>query len=229
MRDAVFEIPPLFTYIATFTWAVSGAIVAIRKQFDATGVFVIAVLSSTGGGLLRDALFLQRMPAFLFDPVYLPLVGATTLLVLLFTRRMISVARGDTAQKFVDLIDSLGTPAFTVIGMQLARDHGIPMLGVVLIGAVNGLAGGLLRDVVVRDVPSLLRPGQFVSLILVFACVVFQVLTIPYGVRPNRAAWVAIGVFFVLRLGAIKFNWRTQSVWTDAEPRGERRQEDRRA
>lgn len=65
---------PLLDYVATFSWAASGAVVAIRKRFDIVGVFVVALLSSIGGGLLRDGFFLQRIPAFLVNPVYLPLI-----------------------------------------------------------------------------------------------------------------------------------------------------------
>ncbi|MGH7681521.1 MAG: trimeric intracellular cation channel family protein, partial [Candidatus Eiseniibacteriota bacterium] len=157
-----FQVPPLFDYAATVAWALSGAVVGIRKRFDITGVFVIALLSATGGGLMRDA-FLLRVPAFLTKPVYLPLIAGTTLVVALFTRLLTGKMKGRTVSKLVDVIDALGMPAFAVIGMQLAEERGIPIAGVVFVGVVNGLGGGLLRDVVVRDVPTLLRPGQFVS------------------------------------------------------------------
>jgi uncharacterized membrane protein YeiH len=105
--------------------------------------------------------------------------------------------------------------------MQLAKDQGIPVFGVMFVGAINGLAGGLLRDVVVRDVPALLRPGQFVSFTLVVACGVFQVLTLRYGVLPTPAAAATIAVFVVLRVLALRFNWQTRSVWREAETKSE--------
>jgi uncharacterized membrane protein YeiH len=217
MTDTVFRVPLPFDYAATFTWAMSGAVVAIRKRFDVTGVFVVALLSSIGGGLIRDAVFLQRMPSFLIDPIYLPLVAAATLLMTLFTATLTRVIRADSIRKLVDLIDALGTPAFAVIGMQLAREHGIPLFGVVFVGVANGVAGGLLRDVVVRDVPALLRPGQFVSLMLLLACGLFLVLTMHYHVTATSAAWATIGGFFTLRIVAVHFNWRSRSVMEERE------------
>ncbi|HUL72262.1 MAG TPA: TRIC cation channel family protein [Vicinamibacterales bacterium] len=213
MTEVVFRVPPLFDYVATVAWAISGAVVGIRKQFDVTGVFVVALLSSMGGGLMRDAIFLKRTPVVLTDPVYLPLVAGTTLIMVLLTERLIQAGPAETVRKLVDVIDSLGTPAFAVVGMQLARDQGIPVIGVIFVGAVNGLAGGLLRDVVVRDVPTLLRPGQFISFMLVVACGVFQILTLRYDVRPTPAAWVTVAAFFVMRVLALRFNWQTRSVW----------------
>jgi uncharacterized membrane protein YeiH len=220
VTDDAFRVPLLFEYVATFSWAVSGTLVAIRKQFDVTGVFVIAMLSSSGGGLIRDAIFLQQTPIFLLEPFYLPLVATTTLIMVLFTRNRIQVIRDDTAQKLEDLIDALGTPAFAVIGMQMARERGIPPLGVIFLGAVNGLGGGLLRDVVVRDVPALLRPGEFVTLMLVIACELFRVLAYRFEVNPTAAAWITVSVFFGLRMMAIRFNWRTRSVRSAGEPSG---------
>jgi hypothetical protein len=74
MTASEFQVPILFDYVATFTWAVSGAIVAIRRRFDIVGVFVVALLAAIGGGLLRDAVFLNRTPVFLVNPAYLSLI-----------------------------------------------------------------------------------------------------------------------------------------------------------
>jgi uncharacterized membrane protein YeiH len=210
--EADFRVPFLFQHSATFVWAVSGAVVGIRKRFDITGVFVVALLSSAGGGLVRDAIFLQRTPTFLLDPIYLPLVAGATLLMTLFTATLTNVVQGDAASKLVDLIDAVGTPAFAVVGMQLAQEHGIPMASVVFVGVANGVTGGLLRDVVVRDVPSLLRPGQFVSLTLLFACGLFLVLTTRLAMNPTTAAWITVGTYFALRVIAVAFNWQTRPV-----------------
>jgi uncharacterized membrane protein YeiH len=212
MLQAEFRVPVLFEYAATFAWAVSGAVVGIRKQFDLTGVFVVALLSATGGGLVRDAIFLQRTPALLLSPIHLPLIAATVLLLALFTGPITHLLNDDTIKKLVDLIDALGTPAFAVIGMQLAEDRNIPIVGILFIGVVNGCAGGLLRDVVVRDVPSLLRPGQFVSLTLLMVCGLFLALRLHFGVNPTTAAWVTVTTFFVARVVAVRFNWQTKSI-----------------
>jgi uncharacterized membrane protein YeiH len=210
--DAAFQIPPTIHYIATFTWAASGALVGIRKHFDVIGVFVIALVSSLGGGLVRDALFLQRTPVLLTDPVYLPLIGLTVALFSLFTGFVSRILKVETMQKLVDLIDAVGIPIFAVIGMQLAEAQGIPVAGVIFVGVVNGTAGGLLRDVIVREVPALLRPGQFVTLLLLLACGLFIALQRYAEASASQAAWAAACSFFVLRVLAIRFNWKTRSV-----------------
>lgn len=212
MIEADFRVPFLFQHAATFVWAVSGAVVGIRKRFDITGVFVVALLSSAGGGLVRDAIFLQRTPAFLVDPIYLPLVAGATVLMTLFTATLTGVMQSEAVNKLVDLIDAVGTPAFAVVGMQLAQAHGIPLFGVIFVGVANGVTGGLLRDVVVREVPTLLRPGQFVSLTLLFVCGLFLVLTSRLAMTPTKAAWITVGTYFGLRVIAVAFNWQTRPV-----------------
>jgi len=208
-----FQVPVLFDYVATFTWAVSGAIVAIRRRFDITGVFIVSLMAAIGGGLLRDALFLNRTPVFLLDPAYLSLIVGATIVTSVFARYLRNLIGPDTVQKIVDYIDALGTPAFAVFGMQLAKNAGLPLIPIVFVGVANGVAGGLLRDVVVRDVPALLRPGQYASLTLLAACVFYVLLTMQIHSTPTHAAWITVCAFFVVRVLTIRFNWQTRSVW----------------
>jgi uncharacterized membrane protein YeiH len=220
MAALSFQVPVVFDYVATFTWAVSGAIVAIRRRFDITGLFIVSLLAALGGGLLRDAVFLNRTPVFLLDPAYLTLVLAATVVTSLFARYLRNFIGPVAVQKIVDYIDALGTPAFAVFGMQLADNAGLPLIAVVFVGVANGVAGGLLRDVVVRDVPALLRPGQYGSLTLFAACGLYLLLTLQIGLLPPQAAWITVGAFFVARVLTIRFNWQTRSVWEDESQSG---------
>lgn len=215
MTADTFQVPIAFDYVATFTWAVSGAIVAIRRRFDITGVFLVALLTAIGGGLLRDAMFLNRTPVFLVNPAYLSLIFAATLVTSIFARYLRNLIGPETIEKAVDYIDALGTPAFAVFGMQLAENAGFPLVPIVFVGVANGVAGGLLRDVVVRDVPALLRPGQYGSLTLLAACGLYLLLTRQMDMLPTEAAWITVAAFFVARVLTIRFNWQTSSVWED--------------
>ena len=217
MTDTDFQVPILFDYVATFTWAVSGAVVAIRRRFDIVGVFVVSLLAAIGGGLLRDALFLNRAPVFLLNPAYLSLIAGATVVTSVFARYLRRLIGPDTVQKIVDYIDALGTPAFAVFGMQLARDAGLPLVAIVFVGVANGVAGGILRDIVVREVPALMRPGQFAALTLLAASGIYLLLTMRLDMAPPHAGWITVGAFFVARVLTIRFNWRTSPVW-EGEP-----------
>ena len=156
--------------------------------------------------------FCSARRSLLTDPVYLPLIAATAALFSLFTGLVSRILKVDTVQKMVDVIDAVGIPIFAVIGMQLAEAQGIPVGGVMFVGVVNGTAGGLLRDVIVREVPAILRPGQFVTLLLVLSCGLFLVLKRYTEISASDAAWTTACSFFVLRVLAIRFNWTTRPV-----------------
>lgn len=220
MTDTAFQVPVLFDYGATFTWAVSGAIVAIRRRLDITGVFIVALLAALGGGLLRDALFLNRTPVFLVNPVYLTLVFSATIITAFFARYLRNLIGPVAVQKIVDYIDAVGTPAFAVFGMQLADNAGLPLVAMIFVGVANGVAGGLLRDVVVREIPALMRPGQYASITLFAACGIYLLLTLQAGLSPTVAAWITVATFFVVRVLTIRFNWQTRSVWEDESGSG---------
>lgn len=219
MTQAEFDVPRLVDYIATSIWAASGSIVGIQKRFDVVGVFVVALLSSMGGGLIRDGLLLHRLPVMLADPVYLPLIVVVTAIMSLLATALPRVLATDTMKKLIDLIDAVGMPLYAAIGMQLAQQAGIPIPGVICVGMVNGVAGGLLRDIVAGDVPALLRPGQYSALSLLVACGLFLLLEREFDATPRIAAWSMIGLFFVLRVATIRFNWQTQAVWRGVDRR----------
>ena len=212
MPTPEFQVPILFDYLAAFTWAISGAVVGIHKRYDIVGVFVIAMLSSTGGSLIRDGFFLHRTPPVVTNAIYLPLILMATIGTSLFRRRITQTPMVDM---LVSVIDAIGTPAFAVVGMQLSLEAGISLPGVLLIGMINGFGGGLLRDVVVNDAPTVLQPGQYAASAAVVACVLFLALTLGFGVATAPAAWGVVALYFAIRMLTIRFNLRTRAVLSE--------------
>lgn len=206
---ATFTIPQYFDYFAILLWATSGAIVGWRKGYDFVGVFVLAFVSSFGGGLLRDGLFLQRLPVVLTDSNYYWILLAAVIGVSVVGRR---IQRDRNFPKIVSVIDALGVPMFVVIGVELARARALEMPAVVLLGTVSGVGGGLLRDLIVGDTPELLRPGQYNTLLVVLAAVAYIVLAYEFGLNRFYTAWFVVVAFFIARLITIRYNWRTRPV-----------------
>jgi uncharacterized membrane protein YeiH len=138
-------------------FAVSGALMAARKELDLFGVLVAATVTAIGGGTLRD-LLLDRNPIFwIADPAYLAVILAAALLTLLYTRR----AR--VPERALLLADACGLALFTVSGTRIAAQHGLPAASVVLMGAITGCAGGLMRDVLCNEVPLILRRDVYAT------------------------------------------------------------------
>lgn len=207
--NSTFHLPAYFDYLASFAWALSGAIVGLRKRFDIVGVFALALLTSMGGSILREGIFLQRIPPVLSDPVYLPLIVSATLLVALLRSRIVHV---NPIGQLVAMLDAVGTPAFAVVGLQMALASGIPLPGAVLVGSVSGVGGGVLRDMIVREIPLILQPGHYSALLALFACLLFPALTLLAHMAVEAAAWITIGVSFILRMLTIRYDWRTRAL-----------------
>jgi uncharacterized membrane protein YeiH len=210
-----FTIPVYFDYFATFTWAVSGALIGAHRRYDLVGVFVIALVSAVGGGLLRDGIVLQRTPLFLTNSVYLILVASATVVVAIGTQGRLVLPKW-LLVKIVEWIDAVGVPAYAVVGMQLAQAQGLSTPGVVLVGVLNGVGGGVLRDVLANEPAHLLLPGQYTSLVLLLACVTFVVLTRWSGIAPTPAGLVAMALFFIIRAATIRFNWQTRALLSES-------------
>jgi uncharacterized membrane protein YeiH len=204
-----FQVPFLLDYLAVFLWAVSGAIIGMHKRYDFAGVLVVAILASTGGSLLRDGIFLQQTPPVLSNPWYIPVIIAATAFVGLFRRRIAEIVLVD---RVVDVIDGIGVPAFAIVGLQLSLQAGIPLPGVVLVGVTNGVGGGILRDLLVGDTPSALKPGTIFVSGVILICVFFLLLTYAFGVSKEWAAWGMIALFFTIRMLSIRYDWRTRPV-----------------
>ncbi len=209
MQSQHFQLPALFDYLAIFAWALSGAIVGLRKRYDLVGVFITAALSSIGGGIVRDGVLLHRTPPVLTDPYYLPLILIATIMIVMLRSR---IEQATAINRIISLIDSIATPAFAVVGLQLGIQAGLPILGVLVIGCVSAVGGGLLRDVVVRDEPELLRPGQFVAIPVAVCCAAFLALTVRWNLAPTEVAWGTIVAYFVVRLLVIRLNWTTRPL-----------------
>ncbi len=202
--------PPLyFEYFALLLWAISGAIVGWRKGYDVVGVFVIAFVSSFGGGLLRDGLFLQRLPVVLTDSNYIFILLVAVAGVTVVGRRL---NRDKMLPKIVSIIDAIGVPMFVVIGAELARSRVLELPAIVLVATISGIGGGLMRDLMAGDTPELLRPGQYNTLLVILAAIFYLLVTQHTPLTRIQTAWLTIALFFAARLLTIRFNWRTRPL-----------------
>lgn len=209
-----FTTPPALDYLAVFAWAVSGALVGARKNFDFVGAFITALVASLGAGLMRDGMLLQKTPPMVSNPFYLPLVAFATLLAVVFARRL---ADGGLIGRAIRLLDSVGTPAFAVIGVESARAAGLPAPGAVLVGCVSGVGGGVLRDIVVREIPEIMKPGRYQAILVALASIFDLTLTAGLDVAPTAAAWTTVVLYMALRYATSRFDWRTRPILADSE------------
>jgi uncharacterized membrane protein YeiH len=202
-----YTLPVYFDLGATFLYALSGALVAIRRRYDVIGLFVLALVTGLGGGLIRDSVFIQNGPPLAMkDPRYLYVVLGGCLVAALFTKRL------DRLQKVFLLADALGLGAYAVVGVEKSLNAGLSAVAAVMVGTINAAGGGLLRDVLVREEPLVFKPGQLYVLAVVVGATLFTTLVVRFDKPVENAALLAVGITFVFRLLAMAFNLKTVSV-----------------
>ena len=192
---------------ATVLFSITGAMVAIRRGYDAIGVFVLALACGLGGGLLRDGIFIQGgPPAAMRDASYMLAVLLGCLVATLFFQHMQRLSK-----PFL-IIDALATGAYGVVGASKAFEAGLAVPACIFVGVVNAVGSGLIRDVLVREEPLMLKPGQFYAIASVLGVGGFALFTQLFLAPVLPSATAAIGITFTVRLLAIFFDWKTTSV-----------------
>ena len=182
-------------------FAVSGVLAAGRKGLDALGVAVIAVVTAVGGGTLRD-LLLDRHPIFwIADTMYLWMILGATAVTIGYVRIWIATRRA------LLVADALGLAFFTIAGVQIAEQAGVPDLIAVLMGTITGVAGGVFRDVLTAEIPLVMRPGRLYATAAIAGAGSY-VLLVRRGVSHDAAALMGMAAIAAIRLAAIL--WRLE-------------------
>ncbi|CAM5489176.1 trimeric intracellular cation channel family protein [Rhodanobacter lindaniclasticus] len=183
----------------TFVFAISGAMVAVRHRLDIFGVLVLAFAAGNAGGITRDVLIGALPPAAIADDKYVAvsaLAGLITFLWFPAARRF---------SRDVLWFDAVGLAFFAVAGAQKALLHGIDPVMAALLGMLTGIGGGMLRDVLVTDIPTVLRADLYALAALAGAGVVVSAHLL--RLSPIVAAVAGGGLCFALRYGAIRHGW----------------------
>ena len=145
--------------IGTVSFAVSGAMTAMRKGMDLLGVAVLGLVTAVGGGILRDVLLGRTPPAIFSDPLTVALAAASAIAVFIPAVRRLLLKTPRLYERVMLLVDSLGLGLFTVIGAQTA----CAALGhanwftIAFLGTITGVGGGVMRDVMAGDLPYIFR------------------------------------------------------------------------
>jgi uncharacterized membrane protein YeiH len=203
-----FQLPVWFDLGATFAFALTGSIAAIKRGYDIVGVFFLALASGLGGGLIRDGVFIKNSgpTPLLSDPRYIQIVVAATVAGALFGGRV------KRFHRVIAIIDALGLGAYAVFGVQKSLQAGLAIPAAILVGVINAAGGGLLRDVLTGEEPLVFKPGQFYVLTALAGAVTFVFLTAQTGLTATPAAIAAIALTFVFRALTIIFKWQTTPV-----------------
>ena len=186
--------------LGIFVFAISGALVAVRKEMDLFGVLVLAGTTGLGGGFLRDVLIGATPPAALADWRYLLVPVAAGLMTFAFHP---AVGR---LERTVTVVDAFGLSLFCVAGAIKALDYGLGPLPAALMGMVTGIGGGMVRDVLAGRVPVVFRGELYATPALAGAAV--AVVGLRLDAPLVLVSVLGAGVCLVWRLLAVWRDWR---------------------
>ena len=194
--------------IGTLSGAVSGARLSAAKQFDLFGAFIVGTVTAVGGGTTRD-LLIGKTPFWLEDPIYL-LTCLFGLVWVILCRKWL-VRQNNTWFIF----DCIGFSLFNVIGIEKGLALGLPTWAAICLGIITGAGGGILRDILINEVPLIFRKEIYATCCLVGG-IVYIVFLQYFGWRPEGAAVLSCAVAISIRMFAVKYGWSLPTL--KAEP-----------
>src|SRR5438270_6665185 len=182
--------------VGTFVFGLSGGLAGVRKQLDLFGAVVLAVVVGIAGGTIRD-LLIGVPPQTFRDWRYLAVAGGAGLLTTLAHPAI------NRLQRPIDVLDAAGLALFCVTGAATALAHRLGAAESIILGAITGIGGGMVRDVLVREIPTVLRGGLYAIPALVGAGIV--VSAYKAGDRTLIFPIVGAAVCFLMRMAALRY------------------------
>lgn len=192
-----FNFTILLDLLGTFAFAISGIRLASGKQIDWFGAYIIGLVTAIGGGTLRD-LLLDVTPFWMLDGKYFVTTGVALIVTLFFREKLFKW--GST----LFLFDTIGLGLFTIVGITKSIDAGLPFWVCIIMGAITGSVGGVVRDVLLNEVPLIFRKDIYALACVAGGGVYFlcSYFNLPTGVTETIAALTVI----VFRLIAVKYH-----------------------
>lgn len=195
--------------IGTISFAVSGAMAALEKRVDLFGVIFLGITTALAGGILRDVIIGKVPPTAFANSNYMLVAGITAALVFLiaffakdYYRNNVEVVDGIN-----NVFDAAGLGVFTITGAKVAMYTGHLSNGffVVFLGMMTGIGGGVLRDLMIGEIPLVLRKRVYAVASILGGIVYYQLFW--HHVNDTVATFIGAGVVFGMRMLATIFKW----------------------
>lgn len=203
---ATLRLPASFVaieFIGTFAFALSGIRLASAKRFDIFGAWIVGMATAIGGGTIRD-LMLGVSPFWMTNPIYFICCAIAVIWVMAFGKYLI---RQDNTWF---IFDTIGLALFNVIGIEKTLAMGFPAWTAITMGGITGAAGGILRDVLINEVPLIFRKE-----IYALACAtggIVYVWSYRTGLTPEVSALLSSLIVIITRVLAVKYHWHLPTL-----------------
>ena len=208
------EILFVMDLLGTIAFAASGALTAIGHRMDVFGVCVLAVITATGGGVLRDVIIGALPPATFLNPVYagLSIFIALCVFLVLYIHPKAPQKLTQAYNLLMFVFDTLGIAAFTMDGVAigLSRGYRENAFLLVFLGVITGVGGGVIRDVLADQMPDILRKHVY-ALASILGALLYAILA-RNGLSPQIGMIAGFSVIVVLRVLAMNYHWNLPKI-----------------
>jgi len=199
--------------IGTIAFAISGALIAVRRGLDLFGVVFVGCITSVGGGILRD-LVLGKIPPNIFSNVTTLVIAAITSIVV-FTVSYFNVNKFEFLEKRIESInnffDAVGLATFSAVGTEMACEQGFFDMAVLSIsmGLLTGIGGGMIRDVLVDSTPYVLKKHIYALASIIGSTIYYLISTTG---NKTLALIIALPIIVIIRILAAKYHWKLPKI-----------------
>jgi uncharacterized membrane protein YeiH len=187
----------LCDYFGTFAFAISGIRLASAKQFDWFGAYVVGVVTAVGGGTVRDIL-LNDTPFWMTQPSYLIVSGLALLFVIIFRKYVIKL------NNTFFIFDAIGLGLFVIVGIVKTLEFGFPMWVAIVMGTITGSFGGMIRDILINEVPLVLRKDIY-ALACVFGGIAYWGC-LQFALPSALSQFISAATVFSISILAVKYH-----------------------
>jgi uncharacterized membrane protein YeiH len=192
---------PALDLLGVFVFGLSGGLTAVRKQFDALALLVLAAAAGLGGGIVRDVLIGAVPPVGISDWRLIGAACAAGLVTFFFSHRVLRIERA------VLVLDAAGLGLFAVAGTLKALQLGTRPLTAVIVGVLTGVGGGVIRDLLAGDVPRVFAHREWYAMPALLGATAFAAAWAADVTHP-AVTWGCVLLIAVLRVLAVRRNWQ---------------------
>lgn len=188
-----------FDLFGVAVFAISGALMAGRKSMDLFGVLVIALITSLGGGTLRDTILDNHPVVWIRDDLYILVAVLAALGTIVWVRLTRPIHETGLL-----VADAFGLAIFTVIGTQVALAQSVPVSAAVIMGVMTGVAGGVIRDIICNEIPLIFHREIYATACIIGSLVYIGLYRLDTPADLDVA--IAVATVLVIRLAAIRWH-----------------------
>lgn len=189
----------IIEFIGTMAFAISGIRLASAKRFDLFGAYIVGMATAIGGGTIRDVM-LDLQPFWMINSIYFICCAVALLWVIIFGKYLIR------QENTWFIFDTIGLALFNVIGIEKTLQMGMPAWTAITMGCITGAAGGVIRDVLINEVPLIFRK-EIYALACIGGGVIYVTCHHFFGSTAEINALLSSITVIAIRVLAVRYHW----------------------